>query len=258
MTDQLAWRCVRSKRLSPNGIGPEHVLWDGTSAFIEADSTGSAIRLKGLGEATISNQLGASTLAFSSDGHLMMVYQNKKNQQSEDMLAPSGSGSLDWADISASGASDLLSLIAYGAERELREECALDEHKDERGRHWTRLSSKVIVTGFARMLHRGGKPEFFCLGRIAATSKDICARDPERYVEYVIAAPVECANWSTGRATEEISRVCRDYLSKAFKHLDVRIPLSYPLEHALRLLVELCEDERAAPCLDRFMQEPLK
>jgi hypothetical protein len=250
MTDQLAWVRIRSKKLSVDGTAPEEVLWDGRIAFIKDKDVAPTSRLKGLGEASISNQLGGSTLAFSSDGHLMIVAQNDRNVQSVNMLAPSGSGSLDWSDVAASNAPDLLSLVGYGAERELREECALDD--DGSGRQL--ISSKVMVTGFVRMLHRAGKPEFFCLGRIAAPSDEICNRRPERYVERVLRADVESANWRAGRPKDEILRVCQDYLDKAFFYRGDRIPLSYPLEHALKLLIEACRDDGAAAVLDRFMQ----
>jgi len=108
MTDQLAWNVVCSRKRSPGGVNPERIIWDGTSAFIEEKSSAQGWRLMGLGEASISNQLGSPTLAFSNDGHLMIVHQSKDNLQSKDWLAPSGSGSLDWADIAKSNASDHL------------------------------------------------------------------------------------------------------------------------------------------------------
>jgi hypothetical protein len=188
----------------------------------------------------------------------MIVYQNRRNQHSQDMLAPSGSGSLDWEDLSSSNAADILSLVLYGAERELREECSLDEYTDDHGRRWPSIDSKVIVMGFARMLHRAGKPEFFCLGYIAETSDRIIERRPERYVEYVMPAPVEPARWSAGRPRDEIARVCKDYLGKTFNIEGIQIAKSYPVEHALMLLVELCEEPRTAGVLDRFIGDTLK
>jgi hypothetical protein len=95
MTDQLARVRVRSKKLAGDGTpNPVGWLWDGKASFIEEEVAAPTSRLKGLGEASISNQLGCSTLAFSSDGHLMIVYQSDKNLQSENLLAPSGSRSL--------------------------------------------------------------------------------------------------------------------------------------------------------------------
>jgi predicted nucleotidyltransferase len=250
MTDQLAWLTVRSKELSADGATPKQILWNGVSAFIERSATTGSLRLMGLQEASISNQLGASTLAFSSDGHLLVVYQSDKNQQSKNVLAPSGSGSLDWSDLASSSSSDLLSLVRYGANRELEEECALDDDHGSRNS----ISSKVMVIGFARMLHRAGKPEFFCLGWIAAPAHEIINRKPERYVECVVKANVERANWNAGKPREEIIRVCQAYLNETIRYKGSRVPLSYPLGHGLSLLVEVCRDDYAAVVVDHFIQ----
>jgi hypothetical protein len=250
MTDQLAWVRIRSKRLSVEGTTPETELWDGKTAFLAKDRGSSKLRLKNLGEASISNQLAASTLAFSVDGCLMVVAQSDKNLRSVNMLAPSGSGSLDWSDVADSKAKDLLSLIRFGAERELREECALDD--DGTGRK--RIGSAVMVTGFVRILDRAGKPEFFCLGRVGALFSEICDRRPERYVERVVAAGLKRADWHADRPAHEICRVCQDYLEESFTYRGARIPLSYPLEHALRLLIEICQDSAAAAVVDEFMK----
>jgi predicted nucleotidyltransferase len=40
MTDALAWKSVRSKKTSPDGVSPRKVLWDGTSAFLEVTQQG--------------------------------------------------------------------------------------------------------------------------------------------------------------------------------------------------------------------------
>ena len=65
MTDQLGWEQVRSKETGGDAI-PKIVLRD-IGSFIDLPTC----RLKGFGENRISNQLGASTLAFSNDGFLM-------------------------------------------------------------------------------------------------------------------------------------------------------------------------------------------
>lgn len=108
-----------------------------------------------------------------------------------------------------------------------------------------------MIIGFARMLHRAGKPEFYCLARIAAPADEILEREPERYVDRVFPAPVGRANWRMGHPSAEISRMCRAYLAKEI----VPIPFSYPFEHGLQLLVEVCADERAAAVVDSFMHE---
>lgn len=252
MTDQLAWHRVFSEELSKKDkLSPKKIIWHETKAFYEENpSSPNSSGFKGLGEALISNQMGASTLAFTDDGHLLLVLQSVKNLQSAKMLAPSGSGSLDWSDKASSQANDLLSLISFGAQRELEEECALGTDGGSR----PKIDSKVMVTGFARMLHRAGKPEFFCFGRIFATARKVYERKPERYVDYVFAAAVEVANLKAVRPRDEVRRVCRAYLDQFLSRKD-RYPLSYPLEHGLKLLIELCENESAGDALDRFIRQ---
>lgn len=222
---------------------------DGASTFINKTSG----ELMSLDDVSLSNQVGASLLGFSSEGHMMIVYQNDKNNQSANTLAPAGSGSLDWEDVADSKAEDFLSLIKFGAERELREECSLDVRKKDK----LRIGSSVMLTGFARMLHRGGKPEFFGLARIGATAAEIKRRKPERYVDKVVESGVRPADFLNGRPSQELIRVCKAYLEKVFQIGEFRVPLSYPLEHALNLTIEVCSTEDTAVVIDRFMREPV-
>jgi hypothetical protein len=106
------------------------------------------------------------------------------------------------------------------------------------------------------MLHRAGTPEFFCLGRINAPFAEIATRRPERYVEQVFAPNIQGANWRLGRSSDEIRRVCESFLENRLDGRDDRIFLSYPLQHALVLLIEACRDNGAAAILDRFMRGP--
>jgi hypothetical protein len=108
------------------------------------------------------------------------------------------------------------------------------------------------------MLHRAGKPEFFCLGRIAAPAHEICNRNRERFVQDVFPSNVACANWERGSPAEEVARVCQAYLENIFSHEGSETMLSYPLEHALRLLIEACSDETTASVLEQFMQDSIR
>lgn len=246
MTDQLAWAKVRS--VDAHVDGTADTVWDGTSAFI--DQCEGKFTLRSLATSGISNQLGGSTLAFSKDGELMIVHQTPDNHQSGDKLAPSGSGSLDWWDYEKTQATDLLTLIRHGAQRELEEESALNEDGSGRGR----IPSLVRVIAFTRMLHRAGKPEFFLLGLIGAQSGELRERTPDRYTKALLLTGVPPVDWSIRPHTKEISRVCRAYLKKQ----EDLIAFSYPLEHGLMLLSEQCEDVSAAPVLDQWVADGLR
>src|SRR5262249_43311689 len=112
---------------------------------------------------------------------------------------------------------------------------------------------RIMVTGFVRMIHRAGKPEFYCIGRIGAPAHEIVERKRERYVERVLTPDVACANWEAEHPSEEIHRICESYLRQRFSR-GTRI-LSYPLEHSLTLLIEACKDPAAASVLDQFMRD---
>jgi hypothetical protein len=83
-----------------------------------------------------------------------------------------------------------------------------------------------MVTGFVRMLHRAGKPEFYCIGWIDAPAIELLRRKPERFVERILSFDLECANWGAGPATSEIDRVCRSYLSGKLSHQGREIRMS--------------------------------
>jgi len=240
-TDQIAWFRFSTSRTKPDGT-PERMLWDGMDAFIDRNG-----RLKGFAQCAVSNQLGASVMAFTKDGEMLVVHQNKQNHQSVGRLAPSGSGSLDWDDVG--DRTDFLDIARYGAKRELDEECMLVD-EDEK---YSTIDSEVLLTGFVRMVHRAGKPEFFGIARIDATSDEICARDPERYVEKVFTAQIEKANWSKP-ASPQIARMCRTFLDQHRGFGVNSVPLSYPLQHLLNHLPEVCEDKEQAAVIDAFMK----
>jgi hypothetical protein len=239
MTDQLRWNQVRSKSLDDQHR-PERLLRS-LDSFVDP-RTGF---LKGFAENSVSNQLGASTLALSKDGYLMITIQNGANFQSRFHLAPTGSGSLDWRDVEASCAADLISLVEYGAQRELQEECGLDH--DGGGEL---IASKVIAMAFARMLHRAGKPEFYCLGYIHARATEIMQRKPDRYTDRVIRPEVGRVDLDSAHPTIDIARICGSYLDK-----ENELPMSYPLEHGLQLLLAACENERSAKIIDSWCQQ---
>jgi hypothetical protein len=251
MTDQYRWSLVRSKKAAVGGMTPESVLWDGRAAIWQDGPSGASSRIRTLADSPISNQIGASTFAFSRDGYLMLVLQKDNNHQSANSLAPSGSGSLDWADIERSKAQTLIDLARFGAERELREECALDDDLGTRNS----IRSRTQIFAFTRMVHRLGKPEFYALARIDAAAQAIRARKPERYVEQVVLAGVDPITLNgPARPSVEVARACQQYLGARYTDAQGRqMPMSYPLEHGLHLLIEACASDGHKSEIDAFM-----
>lgn len=117
------------------------------------DENGELIQLC---ESLCSNYLGGSTLAVTSDNYIIINSQSNRSAANSGRLAPSGSGSTDFRDlkklIKSKSEQTFQELVKITMERELREECGL-LHKN------VKMKSKVI--GFARLLERGGKPDFF-------------------------------------------------------------------------------------------------
>jgi hypothetical protein len=119
-------------------------------------------RLVTLSESRLANNIGISTVAFTSDGSLLMVHQSESNVASPRLYAPSGSGSLHPNDLKVVGEdSSLQDLLAYGMEREMSEETGISTSDI--------INTKVV--GFGRWLERGAKPEFFGLTRLKITSR---------------------------------------------------------------------------------------
>lgn len=108
--------------------------------------------LRDLGSSLCANAVGISTVAVTSDGRVMLPSQSDQNARSKRKLAPSGSGSAEMGRDFFQDDS-LQDLIARAMTRELVEECF------ENAQRPPRVATKVI--GFARILTRGGKPEFF-------------------------------------------------------------------------------------------------
>ncbi|MFD2469916.1 hypothetical protein [Amycolatopsis silviterrae] len=130
------------------------------------DSSGA---LRSLAASTLADLIGVSTIAFTSDGLLVVVRQSARNSASGLLLAPSGSGSLEPQDLlTPQGGTrrNLHTAVSAGMERELCEEAAV--RPDE--------ISSTRLTGFARWLERGAKPEFFGVTQLSVDSAELTSR----------------------------------------------------------------------------------
>lgn len=76
-----------------------------------------------LEKSIMSDHIGISTLAVTTDGYVIILHQNNKALTSADRLTPSGSGSVDFRDFRAGA--DFRETLKAAAERELCEETAL-------------------------------------------------------------------------------------------------------------------------------------
>jgi len=130
---------------------------DRRTAFDGHDFCFPGNEVPGCDQSACANQLGASTIAVTSDDYFVVVGQSSPNAFSQRQWTPSGSGSADWKDVRQ--AADLQQFVQSFAKRELTEECGLAADDVA----WLR------IIGYGRLLHRGGLPQFFCLARLGCT-----------------------------------------------------------------------------------------
>jgi hypothetical protein len=120
------------------------------------------------GQSACSNQVGASTLAVTSDGFLVIAEQGRRSAIARGQLGASGSGSADWTDKGAH--TNLQKFVKHFARRELLEECGLSVGDVD----WIR------IIGYGRLLDRGGLPQFFCLAKLNCDFAKVRITRPER------------------------------------------------------------------------------
>jgi 8-oxo-dGTP pyrophosphatase MutT (NUDIX family) len=139
------------------------VAYDGRSFFV------SGATLLPHETSRCSDHIGISAHAITIDGMLISTLQAPRSAHDPGRFATAGSGSIDWAEL---GASDqrFIELVAAAMRREVHEECGCSLEE----------VSVPLVTGYARLLHRGGKPEFFGLCVLNMHSRDLTVRRSER------------------------------------------------------------------------------
>lgn len=215
-----------------------HDFYNGySSAF---DLREGKLLLKTSDASGCSNQIGVSgmTLGISHrlkgdgstelQGHLFFVGQAKTSVASPGLLAPSGSGSLDWSDFVDYGDS----LIESGMQREMFEETWCGS--------WAALADRghrsMVITGYGRMLHRGGKPEFYGLIVMPRDGEEGGGKiDPSEtgYTSHYYALPVFPVTAS------RLVEVTEEYL------VSNRASVSHPLYMCLQLMIEFLQQEPA-------------
>jgi hypothetical protein len=173
-----------------------------------------------LSEPNLSNHVGGSTLAFTSDDHLVIQRQTKSNRQSPGRFAPSGSGSLDWKDTRR--ASTLADFAKAGLRRELVEETGLPKH----------VEFGLEILGVVRHAHRGGQVEFFGIARLPIGFEQLRTSRPEKLFVFDRLDDMKCLLDNPSLLAARIRKIHDDLLN------DKTADISFPLEMAFHLLVE--------------------
>jgi hypothetical protein len=256
MTDGIAFT-----RINATMFGGEITnLSDGLSHFYNRKDKS----LRPLSDNFCSNQIGASTLAFTTDGKLVVYYQTASNAHSGNMFVPSGSGSFNWWNRWGKAPADLLDLVNSEALRELREESGLDSRLMSPASWFRQVDCKIMPFAFTKLLHRGGKPEFFCIGKIDCSLDKIMAvrvsRSEKKFTEKLafhgdIEFAVPRLDYA-GLTGQKITEFCDKYLSEFQNRRNKGTEsggCSYQLEHGLILLKEAAADPSQATKVADFL-----
>lgn len=141
-------------------------VFEGKTLFLDHEN-----RLLSLLDSGCSNHIGVSTLVITADGKIPIGKQTKDSVGSPGRWAPTGSGSVDYRDLDRlkrDKNAKFHDLITYAMERETQEESNLQGEQME-----------THIVGYAKLLHRGGKPDFFGISFSEAHSGDLQIRGKE-------------------------------------------------------------------------------
>ncbi len=145
------------------------------SRFLCAQVEGAQVLLD-MTQSHCANFLGASTLVITKDQKMILGQQGAASMANARRYAPSGSGSVDYADVKHAAKRfakklreeerklSLDDVVIYAMEREFFEESYNEAQYDQ-------IRSSII--GYVRLLERGGKPDFFGVSYVNRTYDEI-------------------------------------------------------------------------------------
>lgn len=141
---------LTSNHLSSFEVLINGARWDFRREFVY-DGAG---RFHSLSTSQLANAIGVSTVAVTTDGAVVVALQSINNGSSQNLWAPSGSGSLEPSDLTENAQlSSLRDSLLYRAEKELSEESGIPADRI--------VKSQLI--GYARWLEKSGSPEFLAV-----------------------------------------------------------------------------------------------
>ena len=182
-------------------------------------------RLPTLARSKCSNHLGVDVIAFT-DGRIIIPKQAEKTGLSAGLLAPSGSGSVDWNDLRDHD--NLLIGLAGAMRREMSEELGL------RPSQVPELHA-VRVLGYVRMSHLGGKPQFFGVARLNVVREQVRGRETRYVHDY------RSISFDPNRGIDDVVEAIRSFMD------EYRPQISFPLYINLQIVLRwLTENQDAA------------
>ncbi|SSC72752.1 unnamed protein product [Ciceribacter sp. T2.26MG-112.2] len=153
--------------------------------------------LLGLSESALSNHIGVSTIVLTADNYVVIQDQGPQAVSGNE-TAVGASGSLDLKDVNETTIQDptLQGLVRFGMEREAKEELSASFNTGRKN---------TVLTGYARYLVRGGKPEFFGISRTTSNLAELKPTRPDiRFVSGIRGRAFEASNEGLIRALEQL------------------------------------------------------
>lgn len=156
VTHEMSTKNIEDKTVE----GSNRIRWQGIKKFpYQFDPALNINRLKSLEDSNFSNHIGGNTIAFSDNCEMILWQQSSSAQRSEGLIAPTGSGSLDYSDYENNNNS-LKDMIIEGMNRELSEESTLKNTTLEN------VADETKIIGFYRWTKKAGLPGFLGVSKI--------------------------------------------------------------------------------------------
>ncbi|MGV9662940.1 hypothetical protein ACWDUL_36685 [Nocardia niigatensis] len=188
----------------------------GRSLFIKGNGA-----LRDFRSSWLFNLIGASTIAITTDGKLVLTEQTEANMASKQQIAPSGSGSAEPQDFRGARQLPIRQLAINAATRELREEANIKDGE----------IGQSYFLGYGRWLDKAARGELLCVTFLNVDSHAL-RRRPVRISEKVYTRRVDPINFKIP-VTQWDPVNPQDMLPVEKQHR-----MSVPLGAALSLLAE--------------------
>jgi hypothetical protein len=191
------------------------IAFDGKQLLMDNDGC-----LYPLDYSSCANFIGVSTMVFTRDQKIIVGRQDTLSKANPGRYAPSGSGSLEYSDIKETKARlgrnkdiPLQEVLITAMEREFFEECNLA---------FDRAAVRTKVIGFARLLERGGKPDYFGVSYIDEDSENVISKI--KRTEYGLCKQFSILSFRTAADIPGVLRhFCETYRAKRLISIQVEL-----------------------------------
>jgi len=152
----LTAEAFRSLIISQNLRGASEVSADLTQYYPVEEYTSKGktqLRLKDDYYKEVSGHIGITSLIFTENRKILMLFQGAGKALDANKIALGGSGSMDFCDAKLRGREDIRKALCRSMAREVAEETGMPDKYPE-------IIKNTMITGFFHWMDRAGKPEF--------------------------------------------------------------------------------------------------